>query len=446
MYTIKKIALLLLGAFVLTNMACKKDKKSQPTVPELTTADVTEPTATTAVSGGTIISNGGETITVSGVCWSKTNANPTTADDTTKGTTSTGSFTALMKNLNSSSTYYVRAYAINRVGIGYGEVKQFTTGNAAPVATAVSITGTPKGDELLTGNYVYNDPDGDTEAGTTFQWYVANDGAGAGETPIEGATQKTFRVQDAQQGKYIRFGVTPKAGTGNQTGAEVKSAFTTAVGEATTVTFMYGGTEVTYGIIVGTSGKKWLDRNLGAKRVAQSVTDYQAYGDLFQWGRLVDGHQVIVRTDGTNAGTSGSSGTTTTLSVTDTPANSAFIIAVGGAYDWRSTRNNNLWQGVNGTNNPCPAGYHIPTEAEWIAEGIGTINDGYSKFKLTYTGFRYPDDASFDLVDYIGVYWTSTVPNPSATRSVSIAFTPDGSPTTNPSDRASGYACRCIRD
>jgi len=58
-----------------------------------------------------------------------------------------------------------------------------------------------------------------------------------------------------------------------------------------TVTFTYKGTPVTYGTAVGQNGTCWLDRNLGATQVATSSTDAASYGDLFQWGRLDDGHQ-----------------------------------------------------------------------------------------------------------------------------------------------------------
>lgn len=33
----------------------------------------------------------------------------------------------------------------------------------------------------------------------------------------------------------------------------------------------------------------WLDRNLRAKKVAESKGDYEAYGSLFQWSRKADG-------------------------------------------------------------------------------------------------------------------------------------------------------------
>ncbi len=93
------------------------------------------------------------------------------------------------------------------------------------------------------------------------------------------------------------------------------------------------------------TGKTWMDRNLGASRVATSSTDAAAYGDLYQWGRLADGHQCR------------NSGTTTQLSSSDVPDHGDFILASSSPFDWRSPQNDNLWQGVNGVNNPCPMEY-----------------------------------------------------------------------------------------
>jgi hypothetical protein len=76
------------------------------------------------------------------------------------------------------------------------------------------------------------------------------------------------------------------------------------------------------------TGKTWMDRNLGASRAATSSTDAEAYGDLYQWGRAADGHQK--RT----------SGTTSTLSNSDTPGHGNFILAPKiSPWDWRSPQN-----------------------------------------------------------------------------------------------------------
>ena len=176
-----------------------------------------------------------------------------------------------------------------------------------------------------------------------------------------------------------------------------------------------------------------MDRNLGATQVATSSTDAAAYGDLYQWGRGADGHQI--RT----------SATTSTRSSTDVPGNANFILA-GSPYDWRSTANNNLWQGVNGTNNPCPSGYRLPTETEWVAERLSWSSQNAagafaSPLKLPVAGIRRFNDGGFDLVNTGGRYWSSTVSSP-----YSRYFYFDSNADMFTDARAYGASVRCIKD
>ncbi|WP_326983162.1 T9SS type A sorting domain-containing protein [Chryseobacterium sp. MYb264] len=62
-------------------------------------------------------------------------------------------------------------------------------------------------------------------------------------------------------------------------------------GDIGCVTFQYAGQSVTYNTVRGNDGKVWLQQNLGSTKVAESLTDENAYGDFFQWGRWADGHQ-----------------------------------------------------------------------------------------------------------------------------------------------------------
>jgi hypothetical protein len=94
----------------------------------LTTTAASSITATSAVSGGNITSDGGTLITVFGVCWS-TSPNPTTALSTkTIGISGgPGSFVSNLTGLTTGTTYYVRAYATNLSGTAYGNEISFTT-------------------------------------------------------------------------------------------------------------------------------------------------------------------------------------------------------------------------------------------------------------------------------------------------------------------------------
>jgi uncharacterized protein (TIGR02145 family) len=183
------------------------------------------------------------------------------------------------------------------------------------------------------------------------------------------------------------------------------------------------------------TGDVWMDRNLGASQAATNFDDSDAYGDLFQWGRFADGHQC--RT----------SNTTTTLSTTDTPGHGDFIIGSGLPFDWRNPQNDNLWDGVSGTNNPCPNDYRLPTEAELDAERqTWATNDRFGAFgsplKFPSAGARDDSNGSLIVVGSEGLYWTSDV---SGTNSRLMRLTSTDALITT-FRRARGYSVRCIKD
>lgn len=103
-------------------------------MPVVSTSPVTNITATTALSGGVITSDGGSAVTARGVCWSTSTA-PTTADSKTTNGTGTGSFTSNVTGLTNGETYYLRAYATNSIGTAYGLERVFTT----PIPTSSGV-------------------------------------------------------------------------------------------------------------------------------------------------------------------------------------------------------------------------------------------------------------------------------------------------------------------
>jgi len=183
------------------------------------------------------------------------------------------------------------------------------------------------------------------------------------------------------------------------------------------------------------TGKIWMDRNLGATQVAINSTHAASYGDLYQWGRGKDGHQL--RT----------SASTTTLSSSDQPVHGDFIKSESGNYDWRSPQNTNLWQGVNGVNNPCPSGYRLPTETELNTERLSwSTNNATGAFtsplKLPIAGVRGFDGQIVNVGDY-GFYWSSTINsngNPAY-----LLFSNDVT-TISYGYRANGQSIRCIKN
>ncbi|MCK4699990.1 MAG: fibrobacter succinogenes major paralogous domain-containing protein [Bacteroidales bacterium] len=89
-------------------------------LPTVTTSPVINTTDNSAQSGGNVTDDGGTTVTARGVCWN-TSQNPTITDDHTTDGSGTGSFTSSLTGLTQNITYYVRAYATNSVGTGYGQ-------------------------------------------------------------------------------------------------------------------------------------------------------------------------------------------------------------------------------------------------------------------------------------------------------------------------------------
>jgi uncharacterized protein (TIGR02145 family) len=215
------------------------------------------------------------------------------------------------------------------------------------------------------------------------------------------------------------------------------SMSTSIICGTSSVTFTYNGTTVTYGTVVSANNRCWLDRNLGASQVANSATDTLAYGDLFQWGRGPDGHQIKY------------SATTPMLSTTDQPGHDDFILASTSPANWRSPENNNLWQGVNATNNPCPPGFRLPTEMEFDIERLSWNSNNSSgafssPLKLTMAGARNRSLGYLYEQDIWGHYWTSST-NDDIIHARRMFFNA-GDVLFSGNFRADGFSVRCIKD
>lgn len=228
----------------------------------------------------------------------------------------------------------------------------------------------------------------------------------------------------------------------------------------------------------------WLDRNLGARKVAESKGDYEAYGSLFQWSRKADGHEKTAwSTAVAGVLVNGIASINERVSDRANAGHDKFIPTNAEPNDWAtqaSTQETGLWGGKytnyewhaplsddTNINNPCPEGYRVPTVNEFLSMAGTILNT-----KLTYntkcaisdpnTIFAESDlhlPSSGDMLfssssvntengNLRGVYWT----NSSAAKkgdnynNANRLLFMSGQVIVNPYQRTNAYSIRCIRD
>lgn len=185
---------------------------SAPTI--TATTAVSSITCSSGSSGGATINDGGQSITVKGICWN-TSINPTTANSkTTDGGTGTANFTSSLSSLSAGTTYYVRAYATNAVGTGYGPNESFTTlssTTAGSIGTAQTIC---SGSTPLSLTQI--GAAGGGNSAYTYQWQSSSDDANW--SSIGGATATTYTPGALTANTYYRRQATSSnCGTANTT-------------------------------------------------------------------------------------------------------------------------------------------------------------------------------------------------------------------------------------
>lgn len=122
------LAIIIITLLTSLIISCTDDGPTEvQETPVITTSAVSGITVSSAVGGGDVTSDGGTEITERGVCWSKTNETPTTADNKMANGKGKGSFTCNLSGLEANTKYYIRSYAINKTGTGYGTVQNFQT-------------------------------------------------------------------------------------------------------------------------------------------------------------------------------------------------------------------------------------------------------------------------------------------------------------------------------
>jgi uncharacterized protein (TIGR02145 family) len=363
--------------------------------PTLTTATISSPTRTTAISGGNITNNGGAAVTARGVCWSTSSGPVATGSHTTDGT-GNGIFTSNIAGLSSGTTYYVRAYATNTAGTAYGNEVFFTTSPvqiptlSTTAVTTVTLTTAVSGGNITDDNGGIVTARGvcwNTSGNPTISDTKSSDGTGIGSfaSNIAGLTAGTIY--------YARAYATNSAGTGY--GNQIIFTASIADIESNIYKTVQIGTQV------------WMAENLRTTiyRDGSSVPNVTV---ATEWNTLAT--DAYCWYDNNEA---------------------SYKALYGALYNWFAVNKGTL----------CPTGWHIPSDEEfktlekylgmtqeqadaysiidrgtdqgtkiksttgWYNNGNGTNSSGFNGLP---GGYRYGADGGFYDIGKLSYWWSST--------------------------------------
>ncbi|WP_185148344.1 hypothetical protein [Riemerella anatipestifer] len=274
------------------------------------------------------------------------------------------------------------------------------------------------------------------------------------------------------------------------------------LGKTTSACVGYGANvrehDFVYTPLIGPDGRVWLGNNLGAEYAKygsawfdptrqagdldytntttavplsnptadQIKKDWRAYGSLFQWQRKPDGHELINWTSsisGTPKYTS-----TSALSNSWTSPNTNLWIngQSSGENSWVNSEINNIhpiygmidsW-GVNGSNNPCPIGYtvpsfsylnylHISITGAWAWRNVHNSPAMWNEMNLRFpaSGYRKWDYGVITAPSIVATAWSGDTSNyPQYTLILFMYESQSAMPEY--AKRASGVGVRCLKD
>jgi uncharacterized protein (TIGR02145 family) len=303
---------------------CRKKEE----VPIVTTNSISDITATSATSGGDITNDGGSKIIGRGVCWS-TETSPTIANNKTIDGSGEGSFSSNLTALKGATNYFVRSYASNIAGTGYGPEMTFTTIGQPPSAGAMPATNISATTVTLNASVDANQMSTAVifEYGTTTNY---GDTLTAIQSPVTGGTLTNVNadIKGLSPTTFYHYRVK----TVNQLG--------TTYGNDLTFSTKLADVDGNFYNSVAIGSQIWMKENL-------KTTKYRN-GDLI----------------GTTA--QASMDITTETSPKYQWAHS--IIDYGRLYTYYA---------ITDSRNVCPTGWHIPTDGEWTTLTDYLSNNGY---------------------------------------------------------------------
>ena len=394
-------------------------------VPTVTTTAASSVTSTTAVSGGNVTSNGGGTVTARGVCWS-TSANPTISGSKTTDGTGTGTFTSNIAGLQAGTTYYIRAYATNSAGTGYGDDLTFTTTSVVPTLTTAAVTAITQNTATSGGNITSNGGAAITTRGVC--WGTSASPTTAGSHTIDGTGNGVFTssITGLTPGTlyYVRAYATNSVGTayGNQvtftsstvslpvvTTAAVTSVSLTAAVSGGNVTSSGGGSVTARGVCWSTSSNPTISDSHSSDGTGTGSFTSNISG-------LNSGTTYYVRAFATNsAGTAYGAQVEFSTSIADIEGNIYRIVRIGTqmwmAENLRTAKYNDNTDIPYVTDNTAWSILTTPAYC-WYGNNIGykpTYGALYNWITVTTdrlcpTGWHVPSDSEFNTMElYLGI-------------------------------------------
>ncbi|MCX6302163.1 MAG: fibrobacter succinogenes major paralogous domain-containing protein [Bacteroidia bacterium] len=406
--------------------------------------------------------------------------NPTIENDKTSDDIVESSFTSNMTGLNEGTTYYVRAYAINSVGAGYGMELAFSTLGHVPSASTESVTNLTATSATLNGtvnaNYISTD--------VTFE-YFDNYGCApstgilvyATQSPLTGSTTanvsanitgltarytyyyytKAYNILGTSIGNMVSFttlGQVPEATTIPATSiTSVSAQLNGSVNPnylSTVVTFEYGTTTNYGNTIISTQSPVTGNSNTNISANISDLTECTTYhyrvkaenslgttyGNDMSFGTFgnvtdIEGNIYKTIAIGTQVWMAENLKATRynngDLIGTTTPSTLNISDEIKPKYQWAYDGNESnvtvygrlyTWYAVTDSRNVCPSGWHVPTDTEWttMTTYLGGESEGGASIDNSVTGGKMKETGT--------THWQS--PNTAATNESGFTALPGG--------------------
>lgn len=429
MNNIKFLGLILLVVTFLFNISCEK----KPTAPVLGVTWIYGGTSTSIAAESYLLTDGGSPASIMGICWN-TSKNPTTANNKSVEKGLIGSFTSTLAPLLPNTLYYIRAYATNREGTGYGYETTYTTGQSAIYISDPEIYSLTQNTAVIEINITSDPGTQITARGScwstmpypTIYSLKTIDGTGFGkfESTLSGLNPQT------------RYFIRPYAETGDSIIYGGEYSFKTYYGALTDI-----DNNQYFSILLG--NQEWMAANLKVKKYNNGETigttnpvtlDIQSENTPeYQWAY------------------NGEDGYESMPSITNASV-------YGRLYTWYA---------ITDSRKICPAGWHIPNDIEWsvlidylggdtvagakMKEGlnlqwvnpeVGVIDE--TGFDALLAGYRDPAGSFLDL-QRTATWWSAISFSSTEAFQSTCSFLNNMVIKKN-SPKSSGSSIRCLKD